>query len=348
MLKEVTGVQRFAREMVRELIKAGHNIVILCPSGEIVYDEIIDIKHVIRLPFGQGVFWEQVTLAIYLTFNRIDNLINFCNSAPLFYKFNCVFLHDVIFLKFPKSYPLGMRLFYKAALKHVARKARILCTVSNYSKIEISNAFQVSLSRINVIPNAVPSIFLSTHQIDSGDALKFPFDLQPGVKVFAVISSFDANKNLQNLILAFKGVKDQNVLMLLIGNHVEKNLPLLNEALLDPRIKYVGRVTDNDLIRLYRASWYFIIPSILEGFGIPPLEAQACGCPVLSSFTSSLPEVLGDSALYFDPQSVESIRATIEKSLTSEEYRSNLVNLGYQNIMKFNFSRSASELYKLL
>lgn len=343
LLKEITGVQRFAREIVRELIFLGVDVILLCPEGQIQFDATITPERVVVIKGGGGTFWEQVTLPLYLYNHKINNLINLCNTSPLFYKKSTIVLHDVIFKRYPRSYPLLMRLFYVFFVEWSCKRARLLMTVSEFSKKEISEVFGIPVKSIGVISNAVPSIFC-----------KNSFSLDPGIHgnsekipttfTFIVLGSFDPNKNLQGLVSAFKLFRNDRARLLLLGNHAKKQPTLLSKALEDPRIKYIGRVTDEELISHYRKAWYYIIPSRLEGFGIPPLEAQSCGCPILSSNTSSLPEVLGDSAIYFNPNDIKSIHDALERATSDIALRKIMIQRARENVLRFNFSHSAELL----
>ena len=116
----------------------------------------------------------------------------------------------------------------------------------------------------------------------------------------------------------------------------------------DPRIKFLGRVSDKELVQLYQNAKFFIFPSLYEGFGIPPLEAQACGCPVISSNAASLPEVLKESAIYFEPNDVNSIRAAIEFVNLDTVLTEKLVIDGYENIKRFSWDKSAQKLNEII
>lgn len=110
----------------------------------------------------------------------------------------------------------------------------------------------------------------------------------------------------------------------------------------------LGRVTDEQLISLYSGAEAFIYPSFYEGFGLPPLEAQACGCPVICSNAASLPEVCGDSALYFSPHDTSDIADKIDLLLSRPEIAEDLINKGYKNIQRFSWEESARRLLTII
>ena len=109
-------------------------------------------------------------------------------------------------------------------------------------------------------------------------------------------------------------------------------------------VQFVGRVSDEELRRLYRTASIFIFPSTYEGFGIPPLEAQACGCPVVASDCAPMDEVLQDSVEYADPRDAETFATAIRLLLTNSSYANVLVEKGFQNLDRFSWVRSANQL----
>ena len=119
---------------------------------------------------------------------------------------------------------------------------------------------------------------------------------------------------------------------------------LIEECSKNPNIKLLGRVSDNDLIRYYSNAVAFIFPSLYEGFGIPVLEAQACGCPVISSNSSSLPEILGDSALMCDPNNTNEFANAVLKLVNHKSLKEILIDKGYENIKRFSWEKSAEKL----
>ena len=113
-------------------------------------------------------------------------------------------------------------------------------------------------------------------------------------------------------------------------------------------IVFKGRIDDDELISLYSNAVCFIYPSLYEGFGIPPLEAQACGCPVVCSNAASLPEVCGDSVIYFDPYSVKDMRDKILSVLNDEILQKELRTKGFNNIKRFSWKRSVEQVIEIL
>ncbi|HDS5482516.1 TPA: glycosyltransferase family 4 protein, partial [Serratia liquefaciens] len=114
------------------------------------------------------------------------------------------------------------------------------------------------------------------------------------------------------------------------------------------KIKFMGRVEDDEMICLYQNALAFVFPSFYEGFGIPPLEAQACGCPVISSNMASMPEILRDSAIYFDPSDEVGIASAMERIILDNDLRVNLIRNGDFNVKRFSWDASAAKISKMV
>ena len=162
------------------------------------------------------------------------------------------------------------------------------------------------------------------------------------------------HKNLKRLMEAFLAFakENQNINLVITGKYDPLYAEIINmpeQARLQDRVHFVGHVSEGEIIALYQNALAFVFPSLYEGFGLPPLEAMACGVPVVCSNTSSLPEVCGDAALYFDPLSLTDIREKIERITSDEDLRSELIHKGLGNIRRFSWrmmTERTLEIYK--
>ena len=336
LTQNTTGVQRFALEICKSLSKKRDDIVFLVPSVDLIIDKSCFNEFSIKeIKGGFGHFWEQFTLPRYLRSLGNPLLINLCNTAPIFYGNKISIIHDVTFLRYPESYSLKFRAFYKVLIPLVLKTSKKILTVSNFSKDDISKEYNLDKGKIDVIYNAVSDFF-------------YPLVTEKLEKTYALaVSSPNKHKNFPNLIDAFlKSNVDLDLKIIgSLSNAFNDQTSLVNN---DPRIKFLGRVGDQELVELYQNAKFFIFPSLYEGFGIPPLEAQACGCPVISSNAASLPEVLKESAFYFEPNDVNSIRAAIEFVNLDTVLTEKLVIDGYENIKRFSWDKSAQKLNEII
>ena len=169
--------------------------------------------------------------------------------------------------------------------------------------------------------------------------------------MFAFSAFYILIKNLKNLLFALENTELNLVIVGKRDGFITSDsdiLEIIEKNNLTERIFFTGYVKDTDIAAIYNLAKLFVFPSLYEGFGIPPLEAQACGCPVVCSNAASLPEVCGDSVLYFDPHNVEDIRSKIQAVLNDENLRNELCIKGFENIKRFSWERSAKQIIEIM
>lgn len=337
LTQPMTGVQRFSVELCKELAKLRSDLVFLVPSKLDILDQsLLEKINIVEVKGGRGHFWEQFILPKYL--KKLGNplLLNLGNTAPVFYNNKIFTHHDITYIRFPESYSLRFRLIYQLIASLNFKNSLSFITVSEFSKEDISDFYNVEMKDIHVLYNGVNSSFKENKSLIS--ISEKPFAL--------AVSSPSYHKNFSALIEAFNKI-DNPIELKIIGSSTSIFKNSKNyEA--NPRINFLGRISDDELIELYQKAEFFVFPSLYEGFGIPPLEAQACGCPVISSNAASLPEVLQDSAYYFNPKDVNSIRDAILKVLGDYSLRNTLKNSGLNNVKRFSWHSSALKLDLLL
>lgn len=336
--QEITGVQRYGMEISRALKKQNTLIQFVCPKN-IIHKSLAEELGAIQIGNMTGHLWEQIELPAYLKSKKNPLLINLANTAPILYRNKISTIHDVAFEKFPKNYSWRFRLAYKKIIPIIIKSSKKIFTVSEFSKKEICTLYNIPPQSVEVAPNAASSIFIRNK---GGNLNKKNYILST--------SSLTHQKNFIGLINAFSILQDQECELYLVGslngNFASKEL--LNKITSNSRIKFLGRVTDSELVALYSEARAFVFPSFYEGFGIPPLEAQACGCPVICSNTASLPEVCDDSALYFDPYNIKDIAKKIDLLLSDQTISNELIVKGYDNIKRFSWEDSAVKFSPLI
>ena len=218
-----------------------------------------------------------------------------------------------------------------------------IVTVSDFSRQELMTHFQIPEHKISVIPNAVSRQFRQM-------AAEAEWMENPHGEYILAVSSIEPRKNFPNLIRAFNRLKLEDTKLLIVGSResIFHNPELSSLVEGNPNIHFTGYVTDRELAGLYRHAKLFVFPSFYEGFGIPPLEAMACGCPTVVSRAASLPEVCGDASHYVDPESVESIASGITDVLTDEGYRNTLIERGKKQVNQYDWDRSARQYLQLV
>ncbi|HGA3040197.1 TPA: glycosyltransferase family 4 protein [Serratia marcescens] len=337
LTQEMTGVQRFAEEISLNLRSIRDDVVFVSPPG-VLRNEIAEKLGVEIIGHRSGHAWEQLDLPRYLKKKGSPLLINLCSTAPIFYTNKVVTHHDVIYKRYPQSYSKSFRLFYNTLVPLMLKSSKKLITVSEFSKKEISETFNYNADNIIVVSNAVNSSF--TPSINPGSSKE---------RYLLLVSSKNYHKNFHGAIAAFSQLAGHgNFSLKIIGaaNGSFSEMNLTDEQV--DNIEFMGRVDDATLIKLYQGALGFVFPSFYEGFGIPPLEAQACGCPVISSNKASMPEVLQDSALYFDPYNIDDIALHMKALIDDECLRNELKEKGYLNVKRFSWHSSATKVNEII
>jgi len=269
---------------------------------------------------------------------------------PIRAKKRVVTIHDVFHLAFYDSLNFKQKLYAKLLINQAVSRSDKVLTVSKFSVDEIRK-YTHTTKEIDIIYNAID--FDKFKIIDDKSSIGVILDkyLLPQ-KFLLFVGNVKPHKNLKNLLLV---IKDMNINLVIVGkkdgfitadneisNIIEKNN-------LKNKIYFTGYVDDEDIPAIYNLAKLFVFPSIYEGFGIPPLEAQACGCPVLCSNTASLPEVGGkDSVVYCDPYSVDDIKEMLILVLNDNKLQEELITKGFENIKRFSWEKSAQEIIKVI
>lgn len=232
------------------------------------------------------------------------------------------------------------RVWYKANVKRAAK----IITVSEHVKRDILREFPVRSDSIRVIPNGVDRRF---RPCAGTQVFRAKYQLPDRYVLF--VGQTSTNKNLRRAIDAVKLVRDrysldhQFIVAGLPGEDDARLKKYVNSNNLRDTVRFIGYVGDNDLPQLYANAELFLFPSIMEGFGIPPLEAMRCGIPVVAAATSCLPEVLGDAAIWANPLSVESIAEGIASALLDKNVRSRAIAKGLSRVEQFSWEKMVSE-----
>lgn len=336
LTQALTGVQRYSLEIslaLRELVPA---IRFVAPHN-IVQHDMAAALGVECIGTRTGHAWEQIDLPLFLRRQGSPLLVNLANTAPLLYRNKITTLHDIAFERFPENFSWKFRLAYQLATPLTVRHSLKVLTVSEFSKKEICDLYGTAPGKVVVVPNAVSAAFRPRQS-----ATAEPYVL--------AVSSINRQKNFHGLVDAFSRMERSSHKLYIVGS-LNRNFAdpeLLHKIEADSRIKLLGRVTDEELIALYSNASAFAYPSFYEGFGLPPLEAQACGCPVLVADAASLPEVCGDSALYCSPADTDDIARQIDRLISNPDLAQSLREKGHANITRYSWEKSATRLLQVI
>ncbi len=251
-------------------------------------------------------------------------------------------VYDLIPLLFPRQATLQARLFFRWATALALRAARHVIAVSEATRRDVLRYFHVPPDRVSVIPAAADPAFCSRPPAEM-EALRRRYSLPECFVLY--VGSNKPHKNLTRLVEAWAQVAEHGIRNpLLIAGPWDPRYPEPRrraEQLGLENIRWLGPVPEADLPALYSAATLFVFPSLYEGFGLPVLEAMACGAPVVCSNTSSLPEVAGDAALRVDPTDVRALAAAITELLTSPARRVEMKERGLQQAARFSWRHTA-------
>ncbi|MCQ2009525.1 glycosyltransferase family 4 protein [Sporolactobacillus sp. STSJ-5] len=268
-------------------------------------------------------------------------------NIPILYRGNLlVTVHDIFHLAMPQYVNSCIKTAYaKFMFNAVKKKANKIITVSNFSRDELTRLSGCEQNKIITVHNGVSQKWFEEVGLEKTDPIHVPYLLYVG--------NVKPHKNLKNLIQAFKLIQNQIPHNLVIvgkkegfvtGEHnIEQ---WIDEA--NGRIVLTGRVEDSVLKRYVANADIFVFPSQYEGFGLPPLEAMACGTPVAVSNIPPLKEVCGNCAAYFDPYSIKDIALTIRNLLNNKKRMTQLSRLGKQHATNFSWLKCSKEVQKVM
>ncbi len=271
-----------------------------------------------------------------------------------------VIIHDVIAEKYPELVfdKKKHRMFWNLKVWLANKQADMIVTVSDFARNGIADHFGLPVESIKVVSEAADDIFSQIAKTEMFYDTLSRFNIKSDTKYILYVGGIAPHKNLSTLVLAYSkllenpGYKD--VKLVLVGDY-EKDVflidyklkELLNRIRLTDKVIFTGYIDDNDLVCLYNAAYVFVLPSFCEGFGLPAVEAMACGTPVIGSKTTSVPEVVGDAGLFFDPESPDELLDKLLRIFNDSEYRTVLEQRSIQRASEFSWDKSASSLLNI-
>jgi len=347
LLQRGTGVQRAAREWLNAVDRLLDEdpaprerwVVLHPPGARLPPWQRIEARSVGRAG-GSLHWWEQWSLPRAA---RVGMLLNLAGSAPWWARRQVATLHDAAVWDQPHAYTWLFRAWYRALFRHLAHRASRLLTVSAFSRQRLAACVGQQQQRFTVIPNGadhLDAICADAGVLGGAESIERRFLL--------VVASANPSKNLVRLVEAFGRLDRSEGLRLVIvgGGNVrvfaDADLPVTDGVV------RLGAVDDSALKALYCHAQALIVPSLYEGFGLPPLEAMSCGCPVAAARAAALPEVCGDAALYFDPLSVDDIAAALQRLVNDSRLRDGLRHAGRARAAAFTWRAAGKRLRNVM
>jgi glycosyltransferase involved in cell wall biosynthesis len=343
LVQRQTGVQRFAMEVVRAIdalldedCRAWQGDVrLITPRGVSAPPRLRNVRHLAAGIMGGGYAWEQFDLP-RLTMDGI--LLNLCNLGPIAKRRQVVVLHDASTRAQPHAFSRTFRTAYAILIPAICRRASQLATVSQFSRAELSRWFGASEARLTVCYEGAEHIL----ELPADATVIDSHDLQQR-RYFLAVGMGAANKNLDVLLRAFDRANLPGVYLVLTGRRSAQ----VHRALavdMPPKVIQVGHIPDQQLRALYENAIALTYPSAYEGFGLPPLEAMACGCPVIISNQDALIEISGKAAQVVERNNVEALAEGLAKVAGDHAYRAHLARIGSEHVGQFTWRRTAETL----
>jgi glycosyltransferase involved in cell wall biosynthesis len=315
--EQIGGVERMAREMARRL-------------PDLRPDRYRVIRPPAALAHRAGHVWEQVILPLQAA--GAELIYSPANLAPVLSRANVLVLHDLAALRHPEAYSPTYVRYQRSMLPALARRARLLLTVSEFSKAELVELLKLDPAEVLVIPEGVGEEF--TPQPEGRlNLVKGRYGLlRPYVLTLGTVSS---RKNLASLSVAARVLAERGVELVLAGS----DRGYLRGA--DAGLRRLGYVAEDQLPALYAGALALVMPSRYEGFGLPCLEAMACGTPVIAARSGALPETVGDAGVLVDPGDADGFGSALVALAADEAARGRLVAAGRERAAAFPWSRTA-------
>ena len=291
-------------------------------------------------------FKEQIFFPFKIWKYQID-LMHFPHfNVPILYlKPFIITIHDLILKRFPTHRASTLtpfvyqfkNLIYQLVIFSAIKRAKKIIAVSNYTKNDILKYFKIKSKKIEVIYEGTPQGLPSQNTVSNTK------------QYLLYVGNAYPHKNLERLILAFnKLVKEKKDLYLILVGEIDYFYKKIQNKFSDSKqIIFTNFVSDKELIALYKNASLYIFPSLYEGFGLPPLEAMSYGVPVVCSQASCLPEILEDSAIYFNPENVNDMAEKIKYVLDNKDIQKNLILKGFKQIKKYQWEKMAQEIMRV-
>ena len=350
------GIGTYVRNLVHALAKQDHDdtYVLLCRDRDAEYLRALGPRFTtIADRSGHYGLREQISVPIALQRAKVDlfhaphYVVSPLTRCPY-----VVTIHDCIHLRFPEYLPNRLAYTYARTMMRVAaQRAKRVFTVSNASKDDILHYLRVPSSHVEVVYNALDERLREPPTPEELQLVRLRYQLTSPYILYA--GNIKPHKNLDRLIESYALLRRQGIVgvnLLVIGDDISKysNLRrLVHKFQLHKYVRFLGFVPDATLASLYRLASVFVFPSLYEGFGLPTLEAMAADVPVITSNTSSLPEVVGDAALLIDPRDPAAIADAMARVLGEPALRAELIRRGRERVHAFSWERSVERIHQV-
>lgn len=353
----LSGVGNYIEKVIKKIncMNTRNNLVLFGTDNNYNYkklnfkDEIILSNKIISDSKILRIIWEQIILPLKSKKQQIDILHCPAHVIPLFSsQITVVTVHDLAFKLFPKTFRWQNRIYLNLIVPLSIKRADMIIAVSKNTKEDIVKEYGINPDKIKVIYNGVNDKYKPIKNKKTTNKLKEKYKLPKNYILY--LGTLEPRKNIKRLIKAFDKLNHNDLKLVIAGGKgwlYDDIFKLVKTLNLENKIIFTGYIDEEDIVPLYSSATIFIYPSLYEGFGLPPLEAMACGTPVITSNISSLPEVVGDAAITVDPYDINDIASSIRQILNNKILQEDLRKKGLQQAQKFSWEKTAEETLKL-
>ncbi|MHB8276106.1 MAG: glycosyltransferase family 4 protein [Candidatus Humimicrobiaceae bacterium] len=301
------------------------------------------------------ILWQLILLPMILKKKKVD-ILHSANYVTPLYKLGfkiIVTIHDLTFILFPEKYTVTKRLFYRLMIPIFVKISDKIIAISNNTKSDILKIFKVTDEKVVVIYATCSENFNSIIDENKNLEVLSKYNINKAYMLF--VGMIEPRKNIISILNAFKEMdKEIDADLVIVGKkgwyfkEIEDFVIESKKFNLKNKIIFTGYVPENEIKSLFQNALFFIFPSFYEGFGLPPLQAMVCGTPVITSNISSLPEVVGDAAIYIDPYKLEELKDAMVYLYKNSEKRKELIKKGFTQCNKFCIEIVAKSLVDVI
>lgn len=343
-----SGLGVYAKNVIQELYKLNKNIRVLSPV-EIKGVKVERITNYVKPSYKKKgglirLLWTQLVLPfkvkkddiLYHPFQYISLL---CRAKQV------ITIHDFIPLHYPEV-AKHQNKYYRFLMPFLLKRAYKIVCISENTKKDLLDFYNVDDSKVSVIYNGYDDKLFNTNNVNKLVLEKYKINYD----YMIIVGASYYHKNIEIALKAIEDI-DKKCKLIIVGkdsDYILKLKSLVKELHIEEKVNFIGYVPDEDLPSLYYYSKAFVYPTLYEGFGLPILEAMACGTVVITSDNSSLPEVYGDSALVFKNNDIADLREKMSLLLNDEDLRQSLIKKSFENIKRFSWQKTAKQVYELI
>jgi glycosyltransferase involved in cell wall biosynthesis len=352
-----TGVEEYCWRIIQELKKQiPSSVRVVLYSERPLANELgampanWEIK-ILPWPFSKG--WSQVRLSLEFLFHPPDVFFAPGQLVPFICPKNTVAtIHDSAFMVFPRAYGFFGRQYLKVMNRLVLKNSKIIITPSEFTRQELRRLYNYDVSRVKVVPHGYDKNIFKKMELAEEEKNNFLAKFNITKPFYLSVGRLEEKKNTANIVRAFDLIKKEVDAAMVLAGTPRRGFDEVKKAIdASPNRKDIitpGWVGSEDVAHLYNLAEAFIFPSLYEGFGLPVLDAMACGCPVIASKGNSLEEVGGDAAVYVSADKPREIAEKISKILSDRILRQKMSENGLVWVKNFSWEKTARLTWAVL